>query len=37
MIAFVDSFLIFDPYPGFASLEKRRVGAMTPISGGKTI
>jgi hypothetical protein len=27
LIAFADSFLIFDPYPGYASLEKRRVGA----------
>jgi hypothetical protein len=27
LIAFVDSFLIFDPYPGYASLEKRRAGA----------
>jgi hypothetical protein len=27
LIAFVDSFLIFDPYPGYAALEKRRVGA----------
>jgi hypothetical protein len=27
LIAFADSFLIFDPYPGYASLEKRRAGA----------
>lgn len=27
LIAFVDSFLIFDPYPGYASLEKRRAAA----------
>jgi hypothetical protein len=27
LIAFADSFLIFDPYPGYAALEKRRVGA----------
>jgi hypothetical protein len=27
LIAFVDSFLIFDPYPGYAGLEKRRTGA----------
>src|SRR3984893_2007822 len=27
LIAFADSFLIFDPYPGYASLEKRRTGA----------
>jgi hypothetical protein len=27
LVAFVDSFLIFDPYPGYASLEKRRAGA----------
>jgi hypothetical protein len=27
LIAFVDSFLIFDPYPGYASVEKRRAGA----------
>jgi hypothetical protein len=27
LIAFADSFLIFDPYPGYASLEKRRAEA----------
>jgi hypothetical protein len=27
LVAFGDSFLIFDPYPGYASLEKRRAGA----------
>jgi hypothetical protein len=27
LIAFADSFLIFDPYPGYAALEKRRAGA----------
>ena len=27
LIAFGDSFLIFDPYPGYAPLEKRRAGA----------
>jgi hypothetical protein len=27
LIAFADSFLIFDPYPGYASVEKRRAGA----------
>jgi hypothetical protein len=27
LIAFVDSFLIFDPYPGYGALDKRRVGA----------
>jgi hypothetical protein len=27
LIAFGDSFLIFDPYPGYGPLEKRRIGA----------
>ena len=27
LIAFVDAFLIFDPYPGYGSLEKRRTDA----------
>jgi len=27
LIAFADSFLIFDPYPGYGGLEKRRTGA----------
>src|SRR5260370_4031929 len=27
LIAFADAFLIFDPYPGYAPLEKRRIDA----------
>ena len=31
-IAFADAFLIFDPYPGYGGLEKRRKMGTTLIS-----
>jgi hypothetical protein len=35
LIAFADSFLIFDPYPGYASVEKRRAAAHAAYIGRK--
>ena len=38
LIAFADSFLIFDPYPGYGALgEAARPTPMMPISGARTI
>jgi hypothetical protein len=35
LIAFTDSFLIFDPYPGYAGVEKRRTAAHEAYIGRK--
>jgi len=37
LIAFADSFLIFDPYPAMPAWRSAAPAPMTPISGGKTI